>query len=210
MWRAARRVLLGIGALLGVLVYSLQFKKACEDASPSQCIMSFIEWAGHGKLTPRQDVASVPPKTPVPGPPAKVAESPKPPTEPLGIMSKQVPRNDDTASVKAERVTREPPREGRGRRLTLINAGDMELVYFYATSCNDKQWGRDLLGANEMVSPGRRRDIQLWGDCCFDLRAKFRDMARRDQNAQRTQDVVRSSMGVDICRFGSWTVSNRD
>jgi hypothetical protein len=105
---------------------------------------------------------------------------------------------DEQSSVKVP-ASAERSQARRGRPLTVVNSGNEELLYFYATTCSDRNWGRDLLGKDEVIKSGASRNFELddaSDNCCFDLRAKYK------------LGATRSNMGVDICRIGSWTVSN--
>jgi len=85
------------------------------------------------------------------------------------------------------------------RGFTVINAGTDAVFHVFATRCEDGNWGSDRLGSNEVISPGQRRTLNLYdgtGPCCFDLRARFKNGAKRD------------FMKVDVCRLTHWTVTN--
>ncbi len=61
-----KKAFVAVSAVLGILVYSMQFKKSCEDASPYACVMSLVSWVGHGMLTPRDVAAKSPQQKPAP------------------------------------------------------------------------------------------------------------------------------------------------
>ncbi len=179
-----KKALVALSAVLGILVYSMQFKKSCEDATPYACIMSLVSWVGHGMLTPR-DVAAKPPPQKAPPDPIKktVADPPKA----SSIHS--------LATGIGPAVTN----DGRDRRVVVANAGNVNLESVFASSCASRNWGHDLLG-DKMIGAGKSHVFTFddgSGTCCFDLRAKF-------QNG-----VQRTNMSVNVCDVSRWTVDNR-
>lgn len=172
---------------MALLVYTLQFRKACADSTPYQCIMETWQWAGQGKLTPR-DTSS---KTPIAltTPPQ---QAPRPP---------ETSRNDvKTPPAGPVRNTGLPSgTDHLDRNIMIVNSGDDVLDFFHATDCNVKDWGRDRLGKS-YIDKGRGQTFDLddgSGSCCYDLRVKFRG------GEQKTR------WNVDICKVATWTVSNK-
>ena len=99
--------------------------------------------------------------------------------------------------IQTAREVATAPKEDR--RLVVINSGNDTLDNFYASNCKAQNWGRDRLG-EDSLGAGKRKMFDLEdgsGECCFDLRVKFRG------GEQRT------NMGVNICRVAEWSVSNR-
>lgn len=213
MWRTIQRCFLVVGALLTVLVYSLQFRKACEEATPYQCVVNVVMWAGQGMLTARAGATQPPTpsenqrvavETPKPAPPIKQAsfppvENPKVANETTKAPTplKQVSTNP-TSVPKAhnEKQTRV---DNQDRHVTVKNAGDEPVENVYASGCHERTWVRDWLG-DYMIGAGGTYTFDFddgKGTCCFDLRVKF------EGGTQRT------NMGVNVCTTESWTVSNR-
>jgi hypothetical protein len=180
-----KKAFVAFSAVLGVLVYSMQFKKSCEDATPYACVMSLVSWVGHGMLTPR-DVATK-------SPPQKL---------PPEAIKKAAVADTPKASPKLSLATGIGPavtNDGRDRRVAVVNAGNVILESVFATSCASRNWGRDILG-DKMIQVGQNLTLNIddgSGACCFDLRAKF-------QNG-----VQRTNMGVNVCDVSRWTVDNR-
>jgi hypothetical protein len=113
-----------------------------------------------------------------------------------------LPQPTSSAPEPAEVPDKRPESTSGGlmRTLILVNSGDVELAYFYATSCDDPKWGRDRLGRKGIVEAHKSQGFDLVdvpGACCFDLRARFKG------------DVIRTRMKANICQFGRWEVSNR-
>jgi hypothetical protein len=53
MWASLRSVFFGFSAVLGLLVYALQFQKACENRTPVQCVKGIItDWPWRGWVSP--------------------------------------------------------------------------------------------------------------------------------------------------------------
>jgi hypothetical protein len=188
MWITARRALVGCGAVLGMVVYALQFQKACGDSTPYQCVAGLVGWMQQGLLAPRQDGggASKQETASVPAPPPKAAPAPAVSGPPPPAQPGAAPRS---ASA--------PP--ARDRKFTVVNSGSTTLMEFFATRCNVDHWGRDLLG-RDTIPAGRRYVLELDtdgpGSCCYDLRARF-------QGGQQ-----RTNMAVNVCNVGTWTVGN--
>ncbi len=179
-----KRALVAVSAVLGILVYSMQFKKACEDASPYACVVSLVSWVGHGMLTPR-DVAAKPPQQ-------------KPPPEAIKKAAADTTKTSPTLSL-ATGIGPATTNDGRDRRVAVVNTGNVVLDSVFATSCTSRDWGRDMLG-DKTISIGQSQTLNIddgSGTCCFDLRAKFRN------------GVQRTNMRVDVCNVSRWTVDNR-
>lgn len=82
-------------------------------------------------------------------------------------------------------------------RLIVTNGTDVAIEYFYFASCGAGEWGRDRLGAKEIIKPGSRKVFSIKGrnsDCCHDLRAKLLTGASRQK------------LGTDICREPEWLI----
>jgi hypothetical protein len=171
MWTTARRVMVSVGAVLAVSVPIVQLRKECQDATFFECVGGTAKWAlGIDQASPARPG---PPPTPVNATPVN---TPPPPSKSANVV----------ASTPA-------------RGFMVINAGSDAVLAFYASRCEDRNWGNDRLGSNELIGPGQRRTINLSdgaGTCCFDLRARFRNGTKRDM------------MNVDVCRLTHWTVAN--
>ncbi len=79
----------------------------------------------------------------------------------------------------------------------MINGTDIAIEYFYFASCGGGEWGRDRLGAKEIIKPGARKVFSSKGgndDCCQDMRAKLQTGASRQK------------LNADICRETEWLV----
>ena len=82
-------------------------------------------------------------------------------------------------------------------RLTVTNGADVAIEYFYFASCGAGVWGKDRLGAKEIIKPGARKLFSIKGgsgDCCHDLRAKLQTGASRQK------------LNADVCRDPEWVV----
>src|SRR5262245_50576604 len=158
MWITARRTFWGFGAMLGLLVYALQFQKACGDSTPVQCVAGFVGWMQQGMLAPRQKLADVPPgkQDPQPVEPAKVAQ---PPLE-TGTAPRPTTPSTQTVREASAKSTPPPGRGGQDRRLTLINSGNVTMMEFFATRCSVDHWGRDLLG-RDVIQGGQQYVVDL-------------------------------------------------
>ena len=211
MWRTIQRCFLVVGAFLTVLVYSLQFRKACEEATPYQCVVNVVMWAGQGMLTARADATQPPtptenPKvaveTPKPSPPVKLASSP--PVQNPNVASETtkdpmpLKQGNPMSAAKAHNQKHQRV-DNRDRRVTIKNAGDEPVENVYASGCHERTWVRDWLG-EYMIGAGDTHTFDFddgKGTCCFDLRVSFEGGTKR------------TNMGVDVCKTESWTVSNR-
>lgn len=179
-----KKALVAISAILGILVYSMQFKKSCEDASPYACVMSLVSWVGQGMLTPR-DVALKPPQ-----------QKPAPEATKKTVADTSKVSTNTSSGIGIEPAVSS---DGRDRRVAVANVGNVNLESVFATSCSSRNWGRDMLGT-KMIGAGQRLTFNFddgSGSCCFDLRANF-------QNG-----VQRTNMGVNVCDVSQWTVDNR-
>ncbi|MBX9588760.1 MAG: hypothetical protein K2X43_05605 [Hyphomonadaceae bacterium] len=81
--------------------------------------------------------------------------------------------------------------------LTVTNSTDMAIGYLYVAGCGAGEWGKDRLGAKEIIEPGARKLFSIKGgkdDCCYDLRAKLQSGASRQK------------LAVDLCREAEWVV----
>lgn len=224
MWRTIQRCFLVVGAFLTVLVYSLQFRKACEEATPYQCVVNVVMWAGQGMLTARADATQPPTptenprvavETPKPNPPGKpdvveitelVRQASSPPVQNPNVASettkgpvplKQVSSNP--MSVAKAPNQKHQRVDNHDRRVTIKNAGDEPVENVYASGCHERTWVRDWLG-EYMIGAGDTHTFDFddgKGTCCFDLRVSFEGGTKR------------TNMGVDVCKTESWTVSNR-
>jgi len=84
-----------------------------------------------------------------------------------------------------------------GHRFTVINGADVAIEYFYVASCGAGAWGKDRLGAKEIIKPGARKQFGIRGgndDCCHDMRAKLQTGASRQK------------LNADVCRESEWVV----
>jgi hypothetical protein len=208
MWRAIRGFLLVLGALLTVLVYSLQFRKACEDSTPYQCLVSLVSWAGQGMVTERRETpqqpANRPPATVTkPAPESETSKSaetrPSQPSD-VRVQSSDAPVSQKVSSAPTRpKIEKQQRKDGHDRRVSIINRGDIPVEMVYASGCRERNWTRDWLGQDII----EQRETYTFdfddgsGTCCFDLRVVFRD------GTQRT------NMGVDVCKMANWIVSNR-
>jgi hypothetical protein len=220
--------LVGCGALMGVLVYALQFQKACGDSTPYQCMASFVGWMQQGLLAPRQDAseqsnketASIPPPPPKVEP-ASAPPPPQPKLEPAPAVPEPPPPKAEPAPglpppPRAEPAPVEPPKQlaqpGTGprsasppppavadRRFTVVNSGTVTLMEFFATRCSVDHWGRDLLG-RDVIPAGQHYQFNL--DTSGQGSCCY-DLRARFQGGQQ-----RTNMGVNICNVGTWTVGN--
>ena len=85
----------------------------------------------------------------------------------------------------------------RDYRVTVTNDTDVPLEYFYFSECGTNNWGKDRLGAREVIAPSGRRLFDMYdgiNDCCRDMRAMF------------TTGATRQRLGVDVCRGGEWVI----
>lgn len=179
-----KKALVAVSAVLGILVYSMQFKKSCEDASPYACVMSLVSWVGQGMLTPRDVAVKSPQQKPAP--------------EAIKKTVANTPKASTTVS-SATGIGPAVTNDGRNRRVAVVNAGNVIVESVFATSCTSRNWGPDMLGT-KMMAVGQSMTFNFddgSGTCCFDLRAKF-------QNG-----VQRTNMGVNVCDVSRWTVDNR-
>ena len=83
------------------------------------------------------------------------------------------------------------------RYVTVINQTDAAVEYFYAAACGGGGWGKDRLGAKEIIDPGVRRQFKLSAareGCCYDLRAKLHTGATQQK------------LNVDLCREPEWII----
>jgi hypothetical protein len=107
-----------------------------------------------------------------------------------------------SSALEAAKVPKKRPESassGLSRTLVLVNSGNVQLAYFYATSCDNPKWGRDRLGKG-LVEAQKSQGFDLVdasGTCCFDLRARFKG------------GITRTRMNANICQFARWDVSNR-
>lgn len=158
---------------------------------------------------PQKLVANKPPPEPTApvrtqeptGPTSKVVlqtPAPAPSTLPRESGDEAPPPQAGKAEPSAK-VTKLAPGPTAEYSFTVLNASRQDLWYFYATSCDVQHWGPDLLGRGT-IDMGQRRTLTLRGapgNCCFDLRAKFRD------------DEQLTKMGVDVCQNPRWTITER-
>jgi hypothetical protein len=82
-------------------------------------------------------------------------------------------------------------------RFTVTNGTDVAIEYFYVASCGAGAWGKDRLGAKEIIKPGARKQFGIRGsndDCCQDMRAKLQTGASRQK------------LNADVCRESEWVV----
>ena len=177
MWTIARGVAVSVGAVMAVSVSLVQLRKECQDTTFTECLGDTIGWMSGG------DQAGPGPQSVV-APPAVKTVKPAPPN--TSSITTQPPRANVATTAPA-------------RGFTVINAGTDTVFHVFASRCEDGNWGNDRLGSNEVINPGQRRTLSLYdgtGPCCFDLRARFKNGAKRD------------FMKVDVCRLTHWTVTN--
>jgi len=85
----------------------------------------------------------------------------------------------------------------KDQRIVITNGRSNPIEYFYFAACGAGEWGKDRLGAKEVIQPGAKRQFTTrvtGGDCCHDLRAK---MATGGSHQK---------LAVDICREPEWVV----
>jgi hypothetical protein len=83
------------------------------------------------------------------------------------------------------------------QRLVVINGTDTSIEFLYFAACGGGAWGKDRLGAKEVIEPGARRQFSIRGvagGCCYDLRAKL------------VTGASRQKLNVDVCRDPEWLV----
>lgn len=90
-------------------------------------------------------------------------------------------------------------RDGRDRRIELINDTSVDLVTFNASRVDVNTWQEDILG-RRVLRPGERVTVNIddgTSGCLYDLRAIFAD-----------KDVV-TRRKFDVCSAGYWRIYNR-
>jgi hypothetical protein len=83
------------------------------------------------------------------------------------------------------------------QRILVTNGADIPIEFFYFAACGAGEWGKDRLGAKEVIQPGARRQFitKVTGsDCCHDMRA----MMATGGSFQK--------LAVDVCRNPEWVV----
>jgi hypothetical protein len=85
----------------------------------------------------------------------------------------------------------------KDQRIVVTNAADSPIEFFYFAACGAGEWGKDRLGAKEIIQPGAKRQFTTRvtaGDCCHDMRAKMATGASFQK------------LAVDVCRDPEWVV----
>lgn len=85
----------------------------------------------------------------------------------------------------------------KDQRFTVTNGADNPIEFFYFAACGAGDWGKDRLGAKEVIQPGGKRQFTArvtGSDCCYDMRAK---MATGGSHQK---------LSVDVCRTPEWVV----
>jgi hypothetical protein len=85
----------------------------------------------------------------------------------------------------------------REQRIVITNGSDNPIEYLYFAACGAGEWGKDRLGAKEVIQPGAKRQFATkvaGSECCHDLRAK---MATGGSHQK---------LAVDVCREPEWVV----
>ena len=90
-----------------------------------------------------------------------------------------------------------PRPDGEGT-ITVTNDSDITLDEVYSSTCDDDEWGDDLMGV-ELLEPGEAVDITVDAGC-WDLRAVAED----------DQDVDAYSITVEDGDELEWTVDQED
>ena len=188
MWLRLRKLLPVLAAVLGIISYGISIRKACRESNPWQCLAESMGWYGDGVLVARKDQVASRQEAP----PAPTKDPARPSTPP---SVEPVPKPSAPASSQSQ----PPPLD---RRMEVQNDGTEPLHAVHATSCDVKDWGRDRLGATEVIPPGQKKvfDFGL-GDtsrnCCFDLRAVY------------ASGVQINRFDVNVCRELRWIVKSK-
>ena len=85
----------------------------------------------------------------------------------------------------------------KDHRIAITNGTDTPIEYFYFAACGASEWGKDRLGAKEIIEPGERRQFSTrasGADCCHDMRAKM------------STGATFQKLAVDVCREPEWVV----
>jgi hypothetical protein len=85
----------------------------------------------------------------------------------------------------------------RDQRIVITNGADNPIEYLYFAACGAGEWGKDRLGAKEVIQPGAKRQFTTrvtGSDCCHDLRVK---MATGGSHQK---------LAVDVCQTPEWVV----
>jgi hypothetical protein len=85
----------------------------------------------------------------------------------------------------------------KDQRIVVTNGSDIPIEYFYFAACGASEWGKDQLGAKEVIRPGAKRQFVTrvtGGDCCRDMRAKL------------ATDATFQKLAVDVCTTPEWVV----
>jgi|GEM_PF-6338906 len=176
MWTIARGIAVSVGAVAAVSVSLVQLRKECQDTTFVECLGDTVGWmSGENRARPGAQALLPPAKTP----PPPITSPPPPPV---------------TSSTGKTALPAAP-----ARGFTVINAGNEPVFHIFASRCEDRNWGTDRLGTNEVIPPGQRRVLNVHdgsGPCCYDMRVRFKSGTKRDL------------MGVDVCRLTHWTVNN--
>lgn len=186
MWSRLRNILPILAAVLGIVSYGRSFQKDCVESSVRQCIAETFNWYGEGVVTART-------KDQV----ARTNDQPPRANEAKG-KDQSVAQPPTPAPAPAPQA-KPAPLPDLNRRIVVANVGDETLDNFYATACSVNTWGRDLLGAKEVIEKGKKRMFDLddgTRNCCFDLRVVYRNKVQINR------------LGVDACTESQWTVKN--
>lgn len=206
----SRRTLLTVSAFLTIWYSALQVKGACGALSPMQCLVTPLAWASP-KLFGRLEAWARPAaKEDTPGsPPNAPQKAPTSPPSQLPPSTSQQTKTAQPNSPPGTKTTPVPPDAKRPpgpklapqpqRLLSVGNRGREDVTFFWASACSDNDWGKDRLGAKEVIRYGSQRTFDLYDgtdNCCFDLRVRF---------SNGLQDTARN---IDVCRVRFWPVSS--
>ena len=85
----------------------------------------------------------------------------------------------------------------KDQRFVVTNGSDNPIEYFYFAACGSGDWGKDRLGAKEVIQPGAKRQFvtRVTGsECCHDMRAKMASGGSHQK------------LAVDVCQNPEWVV----
>jgi hypothetical protein len=88
-------------------------------------------------------------------------------------------------------------RDGKDRRVEIINATNVVVNSFYASNVDRTQWEEDLLG-RDVLAPGKRVRANIddgTGACLFDFKVVFADGRSMEDRS------------VNVCQIASWTIT---
>jgi hypothetical protein len=85
----------------------------------------------------------------------------------------------------------------KDQRILVTNGANNPIQYFYFAACGAGEWGKDRLGAKEVIQPGAKRVFTTkvaGSDCCHDMRARMATGGSFQK------------LAVDVCREPEWVV----